>query len=120
MRSALSDPGLAQSGTFCMGEMESPSNRSNSCRRRAGLAGATALYFAERHVNPDFATWSEPLWNVCGLFFSGLDQPPKTPVGRLITMAFSSWLPEPTMSTRIIAGRSRRKTTTLRERSWWY
>lgn len=53
----------------------------------AWLAGATALYFAERHVNDDFASWSETLWNVWVLLFSGLDQPPKTALGRLITMA---------------------------------
>jgi voltage-gated potassium channel len=53
----------------------------------AWLFGATALYFAERGVNPDFATWGETLWNVWVLLFSGLDQPPKTAAGRLITMA---------------------------------
>jgi len=53
----------------------------------AWLVGATALYYAERRVNADFATWTETLWNVWVLLFSGLDQPPKTPVGRLTTMA---------------------------------
>jgi voltage-gated potassium channel len=53
----------------------------------AWLVGATALYLAERGVNSDFATWGESLWNVWVLLFSGLDQPPKTVVGRLLTMA---------------------------------
>jgi voltage-gated potassium channel len=53
----------------------------------AWLLGATALYFAERSVNSDFATWGEALWNVWVLLFSGLDQPPKTVAGRLVTMA---------------------------------
>ncbi len=53
----------------------------------AWLLGATALYLAERSVNSDFATWGESLWNVWVLLFSGLDQPPKTAVGRLLTMA---------------------------------
>jgi voltage-gated potassium channel len=53
----------------------------------AWLLGATALYLAERGVNSDFATWGEALWKVWVLLFSGLDQPPKTVAGRLLTMA---------------------------------
>ncbi len=53
----------------------------------AWLVGATALYFAERHVNAEFASWTDTLWNVWVLLFSGLDKPPKTVVGRLVTMA---------------------------------
>jgi voltage-gated potassium channel len=52
----------------------------------AWLLGATGLYFAERGVNPDFATWGEALWKVWVLLFSGLDQPPRTVSGRLVTM----------------------------------
>src|SRR5690349_7040943 len=52
----------------------------------AWLAGATGLYLVERRVNPDFATWSDALWGVWVLLFSGLDQPPKTTAGRLIAM----------------------------------
>jgi voltage-gated potassium channel len=52
----------------------------------AWLLGATCLYFAERHTNPDFATWGESLWNVWVLLFSGIDEPPKTLAGRLFTM----------------------------------
>jgi voltage-gated potassium channel len=53
----------------------------------AWLIGATALYFAERRVNSDFATWDESLWSVWVLLFSGLHEPPKTTMGRLVTMA---------------------------------
>jgi voltage-gated potassium channel len=53
----------------------------------AWVLGATTLYFAERGVNSDFATWSESLWHVWVLLFSGLDEPPRTIAGRLVTMA---------------------------------
>ncbi len=53
----------------------------------AWLLGATALYLAERGVNSEFATWGESLWKVWVLLFSGLDQPPMTVTGRLLTMA---------------------------------
>jgi voltage-gated potassium channel len=53
----------------------------------AWLLGATALYLSERGVNPDFASPGDALWNVWVLLFSGLDQPPKTVAGRLVTMA---------------------------------
>ena len=39
------------------------------------LVGATAIYLAERRVNPDFATWGDSLWNVWVLLFSGLNRP---------------------------------------------
>src|SRR5437764_10479499 len=50
------------------------------------LLGATAVYWAERQVNPDFATWGNSLWKVWILLFSGLDTPPRTVAGRLVTM----------------------------------
>jgi voltage-gated potassium channel len=50
------------------------------------LLGATGLFFAERWINPDFATWGDSLWGVWVLLFSGLDQAPKTMAGRLIAM----------------------------------
>ncbi len=53
----------------------------------AWLLGATALYYAERHDNATLATWPDALWGVWVLLFSGVDEPPKTPAGRLITMA---------------------------------
>ncbi len=51
------------------------------------LLGATALYLAERHANPDFATWGDSLWGVWVVMFSGLESPPKTTAGRLVIMA---------------------------------
>ncbi len=53
----------------------------------AWVAGATAMFAAERRYNPAFATWFDSLWSVWVLLFSGLDQPPETPVGRLVAMA---------------------------------
>jgi voltage-gated potassium channel len=52
----------------------------------AWLLGAAALYLAERNVNDDFATWGDSLWGVGVLLFSGVEQPPRTAIGRLITM----------------------------------
>ncbi len=52
----------------------------------AWMLGATALYLSEHGANPDFASPGDALWNVWVLLFSGLDQPPKTAVGRLLTM----------------------------------
>jgi hypothetical protein len=78
---------LAKADAFGLGAMESASDCTDHYRRRARLAGATSLYFAERKVNPDFANWRESLWSVWVLLFSGLHQPRKTTVGRLVTMA---------------------------------
>ena len=52
------------------------------------LAGAAALYLAERESGDDseFATLGEALWGVWVLLFSGLDSPPKTTAGRIIAM----------------------------------
>src|SRR5947209_6841883 len=50
------------------------------------LLGGTAIYLAERRVNPDFSTLADSLWNVWVLLFSGLDTPPRTTAGRLVTM----------------------------------
>ncbi|MFO0950712.1 MAG: NAD-binding protein [Isosphaeraceae bacterium] len=48
--------------------------------------GSAAIHFAERDVNPDFATWGESLWSVWAMLFSGLESAPKTTLGRLLTM----------------------------------
>jgi voltage-gated potassium channel len=50
------------------------------------LAGAVLIHLAEKDTNPEFTGWSDSLWNVWVLLFSGLDSPPKTPLGRLLTM----------------------------------
>lgn len=51
------------------------------------LGGSVAIHLAERNHNPDFDSWADSLWNVWVLLFSGLDNPPKTTPGRLVTMA---------------------------------
>src|SRR6187402_3590238 len=48
------------------------------------IVSGTALYFAERHTNPVFATWRESLWNVWVTLFSGLNSAPTTPLGRIV------------------------------------
>ncbi len=48
------------------------------------IVSGTALHFAERGTNPAFATWRESLWNVWVTLFSGLNNAPTTPVGRLV------------------------------------
>ena len=48
------------------------------------LVSGTALYLAERHTNPVFATWRESLWNVWVTLFSGVNNPPTTPRGRIV------------------------------------
>ncbi len=50
------------------------------------VVGAVALHLAEQDANADFATWTESFWNVWVLLFSGLDNPPKTIPGRMVTM----------------------------------
>jgi voltage-gated potassium channel len=50
------------------------------------IIGATGLHFAERHTNPAFETPAESLWSVWILLFSGLDEVPKTLVGRILAM----------------------------------
>lgn len=50
------------------------------------VVGATAMYWAEQGVNPAFATWTESLWSVWVVLFSGLEDPPSTSVGRIVSM----------------------------------
>jgi voltage-gated potassium channel len=50
------------------------------------VIGAVGLYLAEAHTNPAFETMGESLWSVWVLLFSGLDEVPKTPTGRLLAM----------------------------------
>ena len=52
----------------------------------AWVIGASMLHLAERGGNPAFDTWGEAFWNVWVLLFSGLDDPPKTQAGKIITM----------------------------------
>ena len=48
------------------------------------LVSGTALHFAERGTNPEYETWGESLWNVWVTLFSGLNNAPKSAVGRLV------------------------------------
>ena len=50
------------------------------------LIGAWALYLIEGHTNPAFESFGESLWSVWVLLFSGLEESPKTPVGRVFAM----------------------------------
>lgn len=51
------------------------------------VMGASALFWAERAANPEYATWIESFWSVGVLLFSGLDSEPKTAAGRVVAMA---------------------------------
>ena len=50
------------------------------------IIGAVGIRMAEGDDNPDFNTWPESFWNVWVMLFSGLENPPKTAIGRLISM----------------------------------
>ncbi len=52
----------------------------------AWIVGAVGIHLAERGDNPAFDTWTESFWSVWVLLFSGLDQPPKTGVGKAFAM----------------------------------
>ena len=51
------------------------------------IISGTALHFAEGATNPEYETWGESLWNVWITLFSGLNNAPTTPVGRLVVSA---------------------------------
>ena len=51
------------------------------------IVSGTALHFAERGTNPEYETWGESLWNVWVTLFSGLNNAPDSPVGRLVVSA---------------------------------
>src|SRR4051794_23419615 len=52
----------------------------------AWVAGTVGIHLAERGDNPAFDTWTDSFWSVWVLLFSGLDEPPKTGLGRLFAM----------------------------------
>lgn len=52
----------------------------------AWLLGSLGIYLAERRVNPEYASPFDALWNVWLLLFSGLEDAPKTHIGRLLAM----------------------------------
>jgi len=51
------------------------------------VSSATILHFVEGPENSAFGTWSESLWNVWVTLFSGLNNAPATPLGRLVVSA---------------------------------
>jgi voltage-gated potassium channel len=52
----------------------------------AWVVGAVGIHLAERGDNPDFNTLGESFFSVWVMLFSGLDNPPKTALGRLFAM----------------------------------
>lgn len=52
----------------------------------AWFIGALGIHLAERGGNPAFDSFGESLWNVFVLMFSGVEDPPKTFVGRFVTI----------------------------------
>jgi Trk K+ transport system NAD-binding subunit len=52
----------------------------------AWTVGTVGIHLAEGTGNPAYDTWTEAFWSVWVLLFSGLDEPPKTALGRLCAM----------------------------------
>jgi len=50
------------------------------------LVGATVIHLAERGDKGSFATWGDSFFNVWVMLFSGVDTPPKTLIGRGVTV----------------------------------
>ncbi len=50
------------------------------------VAGSVGIHLAERGGNEPFDTWTESFWNVWIMLFAGPDKPPRTAIGRLISM----------------------------------
>ena len=50
------------------------------------VLGGVGIHLAEGRDNPDFETWPESFWNVWVMLFSGLENPPKSAPGRLLSM----------------------------------
>lgn len=47
------------------------------------LVGSTVVHYSEGKSNPAFATWGETFWNVCLALFNGMNDSPKTFLGRV-------------------------------------
>ncbi len=50
------------------------------------VLGAVGIHFAERRVNPAFGTWADSFWSVWVILFSGIEDSPKTALGRIFAM----------------------------------
>ncbi|WP_435016763.1 potassium channel family protein [Tundrisphaera sp. TA3] len=84
LRAALSQPDLAH-------KVWAAIRRNQVLRLMAAMSilwilGAIGIGLAEGKDNPDFNTWTESFWNVWVMLFSGLENPPQTAIGRLISM----------------------------------
>src|SRR4051812_12291418 len=56
----------------------------------AWVVGSVGIPLAEQGNNVDFDTWSESFFKVWVMLFSGLDNPPKTFLGRFFAMVLLS------------------------------
>ena len=84
VRTALAQPDLTQ-------KVWGSIRRNQVVRLMAAMSvlwviGAVGIHLAEGEGNESFRTWTESFWNVWVMLFSGLDNPPKTALGRLISM----------------------------------
>ena len=52
----------------------------------AWVVGAVGIHLAERGGNPSFDTIGESFWSVWVILFSGIDDPPRTTLGRFFAM----------------------------------
>jgi voltage-gated potassium channel len=52
----------------------------------AWIIGTVGIHLAERGANPGFDTWGEALWSVWLLLFSGVEEQPKTLLGKIFAM----------------------------------
>jgi voltage-gated potassium channel len=52
----------------------------------AWVLGAVGIHLAERRSNESFRTWGDSFWNVWVMMFSGIDNPPRTTLGRFLTV----------------------------------
>src|SRR3954451_17372242 len=52
----------------------------------AWVIGSIGIHLAEKGGNPAFNTWGESLWSVWVMLFSGLENPPRTTLGRVFAM----------------------------------
>ena len=50
------------------------------------VLGSLGIHLAERGGNPAFDEWGESFWNVWVMLFSGPENSPRTPFGRLLAM----------------------------------
>jgi voltage-gated potassium channel len=52
----------------------------------AWCVGVVGIHLAERGQESPFGTWAESFWSVWVLLFSGLDEPPRTALGKVFAM----------------------------------